>query len=121
MGVLKSCKPRKEVLQGDLDDAVFAADFGNLVAGKAPRVYGNAKTFFQNTHPAKQLCKVVETVFERLADAKESGATIQLSTGFGTHNAAFDHPCKSTPAIRWAEVPGTEWLGNRPLGRGLPC
>ena len=41
MGVLKSCKPRKEVLQGDLDDAVFAADFGNLVAGKAPRVYGN--------------------------------------------------------------------------------
>jgi predicted AAA+ superfamily ATPase len=59
MGVLKSCKPRKEVLQGDLDDAVFAADFGNLIAGKAPKVYGNAKTFFQNTHPASQLCKVV--------------------------------------------------------------
>ena len=35
MGVLKSCKPRKEVLQGDLDDAVFAADFGNLITGKA--------------------------------------------------------------------------------------
>ena len=83
MGVLKSCKPRKEVLQGDLDDAVFAADFGNLIAGKAPIVYGNAKTFFQNTHPAAQLCKVIETVFERLADAKESGATIRLSTGFG--------------------------------------
>ena len=80
---LKSCKPRKEVLQGDLDDAVFAADFGNLINRKAPRVYGNAKTFFQNTHPANQLCKVVETVFERLADAKESGATIRLSTGFG--------------------------------------
>jgi len=83
MGVLKSCKPRKEVLQGDLDDAVFAADFGNLVAGKAPNVYGNAKTFFQNTHPAEQLCKVIKTVFERLADPKENGATIRLSTGFG--------------------------------------
>lgn len=53
MGVLKSCKPRKEVLQGDLDDAVFAADFGNLIAGNAPKVYAHSKTFFQNTHPAR--------------------------------------------------------------------
>jgi len=83
MGVLKSCKPRKEVLKGDLADAIFAADFGNLVTGKAPRVYGNPKTFFQNTHPAQQLCKVVQTVFDRLADPKEVGATIRLSTGFG--------------------------------------
>lgn len=53
MGAIKSCKPRKEVLQGDLDDAVFAADFGNLVAGKAPNVYGNVKTFLSvNSIPA---------------------------------------------------------------------
>ena len=83
MGVLKACKPRKEVLKGDLDDAIFAADFGNLISGNAPKVYGIAKTFFQNTHPAQQLCKVVQTVFGRLADAKERGATVRLSTGFG--------------------------------------
>jgi len=83
MGVLTSCKPRKEVLKGDLDDAIFAADFGDLIAGKAPKVYGDAKAFFQNTHPAKQLCKVIEAVFERLADPKEAGATLRLSTGFG--------------------------------------
>jgi len=83
MGILKNCKPRKEVLKGDLDDAIFAADFGDLVAGKAPKVYGDPKTFFQNTHPAKQLCKVIEAVFDRLADPKEGGATIRLSTGFG--------------------------------------
>lgn len=83
MGILKSCKPRKEVLKGDLDDAIFAADFGDLIANKAPKVYGDAKTFFQNTHPAKQLCKVIEAVFDRLADPKEVGATIRLSTGFG--------------------------------------
>lgn len=83
MGVLTGCKPRKEVLKGDLDDAIFAADFGDLISGKAPKVYGDAKTFFQNTHPAKQLCKVVEAVFGRLANAKEGGATIRLSTGFG--------------------------------------
>jgi len=83
MGVLTSCKPRKEVLKGDLDDAIFAADFGDLIAGKAPKVYGDAKTFFQNTYPAKQLCKVIEAVFERLAEPKEGGATLRLSTGFG--------------------------------------
>jgi len=43
MGILKSCKPRKEVLKGDLDDAIFAADFGDLIADKAPKVYGDAK------------------------------------------------------------------------------
>lgn len=83
MGILNGCKPRKEVLKGDLDDAIFAADFGDLIAGKAPKVYGDPKTFFQNTHPAKQLCKVIEAVFDRLADPKEGGAVIRLSTGFG--------------------------------------
>ena len=85
MGVLISCQPRKEVLKGDLDDAIFAADFGDLIAGagKAPKVYGDPATFFHNTHPAKQLCKVIGAVFGRLANTKEPGATIRLSTGFG--------------------------------------
>lgn len=83
MGVRAGCTPRKEVLKGDLEDAIFAADFGDLVAGKAPKVYSNAKVFFQNTHPAKQLCKVVQAVFGRLANPREGGASIRLSTGFG--------------------------------------
>lgn len=83
MGVLKGSKPRAEVLAGDLDDAIFAADFGKVIAGGAPKVYQDAKTFFLNTHPAVPLKKVVKDVFERLANAKENGATIRLSTGFG--------------------------------------
>jgi len=83
MGVLTACKPRKEVLKGDLDDAIFAADFGDLIAGKAPKVYQDPRIFFQNTHPAKELSKVVRAVFERLASTGEGGATIRLSTGFG--------------------------------------
>ncbi len=85
MGVLDvtSCKLRKEVLKGDLEDAIFAADFGDLIAGTAPAVYSESKAFFQNTHPAQELCKVVKTVFDRLADPKEGGAAIRLSTGFG--------------------------------------
>ena len=83
MGVLSGAKPRAEVLKGDLEDAIFAADFGDLITGKAPKVYKDATTFFQNTHPAKALCKVIQTVFARLANPKEPGATMRLSTGFG--------------------------------------
>ncbi len=63
-------RPRKEVLEGELTDAVFAADFGKLVAGDpdVSKVYSNGTTFFANTHPAQQLCRVVRAVFGRLAD-----------------------------------------------------
>ena len=83
MGILTSTKPRSEVLKGDLEDAIFAADFGDLITGQAPKVYGDAATFFQNTHPAKELCKVTHSVFERLAQVKEPGVSVRLSTGFG--------------------------------------
>src|SRR5262249_2304156 len=83
MGVLSGCKPRPEVLKGDLEDEIFAAHFGDLIAGKAPKVYSNARGFFENTHPAQQLCRVAQAVFGRLGDTNEGGATIRLSTGFG--------------------------------------
>lgn len=83
MGVLEACKPRDEVLKGDLQDAIFAADFGELIAGTAHPVYGDPKTFFRNTHPAESLKKIVRAVFGRLADPTESGITLRLTTGFG--------------------------------------
>ena len=49
MGLPDGCVPRKDVLKGDLDDAIFAADFGDLIAGKAPKVYSNSEIFFENT------------------------------------------------------------------------
>lgn len=83
MGVLAGATPRQEVLKGDLDDAIFAADFGDLIAGRAPDVYGKPDVFFRNTYPTQQLRKIASAVFGRLADPRESGATLRLSTGFG--------------------------------------
>ncbi|MBM4273482.1 MAG: ATP-binding protein [Deltaproteobacteria bacterium] len=83
MGIFAACRPRQEVLHGDLDDAIFAADFGQVIWGKAPKVYQDPETFLQNTHPAAQLKKIVGAVCNRLADPKEAGVTIRLSTGFG--------------------------------------
>lgn len=82
-GVLTACKPRKEVREGELDDAIFAADFGQLIDGSAPKVYGHAETFFRNTEPTPDLKAVCTAVFKALADKKEAGQLIRLSTGFG--------------------------------------
>jgi hypothetical protein len=68
--VLAACRPRKEVLEGELDDAIFAADFGQLAEGSAPKVYGHAETFFRNTEPRPDLRAVCIAVFKALADKK---------------------------------------------------
>jgi len=81
--IRETCTPRTEVLKGDLEDAIFAADFGHVVADRAPDVYNHPTQFFRNTHPAAPLRKVVTTIFERLADPHEAGAAVRLSTGFG--------------------------------------
>lgn len=83
ISIRSSCVPRADVLKGDLGDAIFAADFGHVVEGRAPEVYQDPSLFFSNTHPAAPLKKVVTTVFDRLATATEAGAAIRLSTGFG--------------------------------------
>ena len=82
MGVKSGAKPRPEVLASDLDDAVFAADFGNVVDGTGSRVYADARTFFDNTHPARDLKVIASAVFDRLAGT-DSGGVLRLSTGFG--------------------------------------
>ena len=69
MSILNGCNPREEVLRSDLNDAIFAADFGNLIAGTVPKVYKGRRTFFRDTHPAQQLCRVIQAVFARLACA----------------------------------------------------
>ncbi len=81
--VREGCTPRPEVLRGDLEDAIFGADFGHVIDGNAPSVYQDPDTFFANTHPAAPLSKLATTVFERLARPDEAGALIRLSTGYG--------------------------------------
>lgn len=83
MSVLTACTPRTEVLEGELDDAIFAASLVDLVGGTAKPVYGDARTFFANTHPASQLRDTARRVFLHLTDASQGGAFIRLSTGFG--------------------------------------
>ena len=70
-------------MEGELDDAIFAADFGQLIDGSAPKVYGHAETFIRNTEPTPDLKAVCVAIFKALADKDEAGQLIRLSTGFG--------------------------------------
>jgi hypothetical protein len=38
MGVKEGSKPRDDVLQGELDDAIFAASFGKLIRNDGPLI-----------------------------------------------------------------------------------
>ncbi len=78
-----TCVPRAEVLKGDLEEGIFAADFGLVLEGAGAEVYRAPARFFGNTHPAAPLKKVVTAIFSRLADPNEAGTAVRLSTGFG--------------------------------------
>lgn len=83
MGVKEGSKPRDDVLQGELDDAIFAASFGKLIRNDGPLIYRDPDQFFKNTHPTAALSKLCRDVFGRLASTTEAGAILRLSTGFG--------------------------------------
>ncbi|MGG5821905.1 DUF499 domain-containing protein [Falsiroseomonas sp. HW251] len=83
MGVKEGSKPRDDVLQGELDDAIFAASFGKLIRNDGPLIYRDSEQFFKNTHPTAALTKLCRDVFGRLASTTEAGAILRLSTGFG--------------------------------------
>ncbi len=85
MGILTACTPRADVLSGDLKDAIFAADFGDVIADHSgtPDVYRDPGLFFRNTHPARDLTRIVREVFAALGKPGEPGLALRLSTGFG--------------------------------------
>jgi hypothetical protein len=83
MGVKSGCKPRSDVLQGELVDAIFAASFGQLIRGEGPGVYRDPAQFFQNTFPTDALRSLCQRVFGPIADPAEAGRFFRLSTGFG--------------------------------------
>jgi predicted AAA+ superfamily ATPase len=44
--IFTQCKPRREVLAGELPDAIFAADLWDVVMGRAHADYQDSPGFF---------------------------------------------------------------------------
>ena len=54
-GVFDSCKPRKEVLEGELNDAIFAAEFRYLINGTVPDRSIVIQNFFSRTQNRRKI------------------------------------------------------------------
>lgn len=97
--IFESCTPRKEVLEGELRDDLFAARLKDVMEGTADPIYQNAEIFFDNTFPTAGLKVLLGEALGRLTGLKPaSNAVIRLETAFGggkTHNLiALYHTAK---------------------------
>ena len=74
--------PHKDIREGKLSEAIFAADLGDVVYGKAPLEYQDASIFFQKTYLTSGLRNLLENVLSRL-NSRKGDPVIQLQTPFG--------------------------------------
>ena len=81
--IFKQCKPRREILAGELPDAIFAADLWDVITGNAHKDYQDPSSFFAGTHPTENLKLLVRDVCERMAGMEGSNPVYRLETGFG--------------------------------------
>jgi exonuclease VII small subunit len=100
-------RPHKDIRDGKLDEAVFAADLGDVVAGRGPIDYRDPETFFRKTYLTKGLENLLSVVISRLSGLGGDGV-IQLQTPFGggkTHALiALYHVAKNRGKISHLEV-----------------
>ena len=87
MSVLKPWRqvavPHKDIRDGKFDASVFAADLGEVLAGRGAVDYRDAATFFSKTYLTDGLTKLVIDVMQRLAQTGKTEPVIQLQTAFG--------------------------------------
>lgn len=81
--VFELCRPRPEVLSGDLPDSIFAADLWDVIEHRAHQDYLDPSRFFANSYPTENLARLLKEVGERLAGAEGGTPVFRLETGFG--------------------------------------
>ena len=78
------CTPRKDILQGTLTEADYAADLAQVLKGTAPKEYQDPAIFFSTTHPTRGLCNLLSNVCLRLGGKSAQVASIfRLDTNYG--------------------------------------
>ena len=80
--VFEAVQPREDVLSGELRDEVFAAQLGEVAAGRGERVYADPDAFFANTFPTNGLKALLTQALGRIA-GRSAAPIIRLETAFG--------------------------------------
>ena len=127
--IFETCRPRPEVLAGDLTEHTFAARLRDVIEGTADPGYQDPATFFRNTFPTEGLKTLAREVLGRLSGQEPANSPfVRLETSFGggkTHNlialhhlvsgggqAAIDAAAHNAAqgAPHATIVPGPDWL-----------
>lgn len=138
--IFDTCKPREEVLTGELREEIFAARLKDVMESRADPIYQDPAIFFENTFPTTGLKSLLDEALGRLTGLKPSNsAIIRLETSFGggkTHNLiALYHLARGdvtrSMAVRFVDpqlVPGQDQINvagvvgsQRDLTDPLPC
>ena len=87
MAVLKAWRevavPHADIRQGKFDASVFAADLGEVLAGRGDVDYRDATTFISKTYLTSGLSELLIDVMQRLSGKRKGELVIQLQTPFG--------------------------------------
>ena len=100
-GVIEVCKPREDIIKGDVSDEIYAAHLGQVRDERAPSVYTDPNTFFRNTYPTDGLKTTIREVFSRLPGSSKSGSPlIKLETSLGGGKSGWPEPKEMMPSPR---------------------
>lgn len=75
--------PHTDIRQGKFDASVFAADLGEVLAGRGAVDYRDATTFFSKTYLTGGLSELLIDMMQRLSGKRKGEPVIQLQTPFG--------------------------------------
>ncbi len=80
----ETCRPRAEVLHGELREELFAARLKDVLEGKADPVYQDPERFFENTYPTEGIRTLLSEALGRLTGRNPAAnPIIRLETPFG--------------------------------------
>ena len=102
--IFETCRPRKDVIQGGIAEADFAADLASVVSNRASSEYLDPTRFFADTYPTRGLKNLLHNVCQHLAGTGGEVASIfRLDTSYGggkTHGLiALTHAARGLGAV----------------------
>jgi predicted AAA+ superfamily ATPase len=75
-------EPHQDIKDGNFDEAVFAADLGNVALGNAPIDYNEPAQFFKKTYFTDGITNLLSMVHSKLETGKGS-SVVEIKTPFG--------------------------------------
>src|SRR5271165_5310047 len=75
--------PHADIRSGKFDASVFAADLGEVLAGRGAVDYRDTATFFAKTYLTEGISRLLVEIMQRLSGAGKADPVIQMQTPFG--------------------------------------